>query len=46
MIANYIFDLAAGRAREEAIVLHIGRMAVKAAVIDEIATIVLAGRAI
>lgn len=41
MITVQRFDLEDGRAREQAIMLHIGRMTVKAAAIDEVMTTVL-----
>jgi hypothetical protein len=42
LITSHVFDLEVGRARENALFLHIGRMTVKAAAIDEAATVVLA----
>lgn len=42
MITSHTYDLEAGRRREAAIYLHIGRMTVKAAAIDEDTTYALA----
>lgn len=42
MITSHTYDLEDGRRREAAICLHIGRMTVKAAAIDEEATLALA----
>lgn len=42
MITAHTFNLEEGRAREDATMLHIGRMTVRAAAIDEVATTVLA----